>query len=134
MSRAQRPESSVLIPAYNSCVQNSGFLHSEGVLNFIVSWPYLTVSLFSLDIIWKFRILWIFSQNIKKLSIIGEIRPLIILKLSSLRLENCFDAQWLVYLILANVQSFCSCHGCLFFIGDYFVVKIIRFSRAKHPF
>ena len=56
------------------------FARSEDVLNFIDFRLYLTVFLFSSDTIWKLRMLWIFSQNTKELSIIGELRPWIILK------------------------------------------------------
>ena len=38
------------------------FAHYQSVLNFKVSWPYLTALLFSLDIIWKFQILWAFKK------------------------------------------------------------------------
>ena len=65
-----------------SLYSSSKFADSEDVLNFIVFWPYLNVFLCSLDIIWKFRILWAFSWNVKKLSIIGGLRRLIMRKTS----------------------------------------------------
>ena len=52
------------------------FAQGNGVLYFTVSKPYLTVFFDSLDIIWKFRIFWVFSWKKKKSSMIGGAKPL----------------------------------------------------------
>ena len=60
------------------------FAQSKGVLYFTVSKPYLTVFFESFEIIWNLQILWLFSRNEKKSSMIEGSKPLIILKTSSI--------------------------------------------------
>ena len=79
------------------------FAHCNGVLYFTVSRPYLTAFFDLLDIIWNFRILWVFSWNKKKSSMIGAAKPLIILKTSII---NTCKFLWCVIISLFACSSY----------------------------
>ena len=75
------------------------FALRNGVLYFTVSKPYLTVFFDSSDVIWKFQILWVFSRNKKKFSIIAGAKPLIILKTSTI--NTCKFLQCVIISLFA---------------------------------
>ena len=101
------------------------FGRSNSVLYFTVSKPYLTVFFDSLDIIWKFRILWVFSRNKKKPSMNGGAKPLIILK-------TCTINTLEISLMYCYFVIFCSrCSNVLVLppvinLRDFFWILIIR--------
>ena len=86
-----------------SCKKVANLYSLEGVtqrnivLFDIVSIPYFTVFLFSLDNSWHFHTLCVFSRNIKTFSIIGEDIPLIILQVSVI---SIFRFLWWIVISL----------------------------------
>ena len=104
---------------------SSRFAKSNGVLYFTVSKPYLTVSFESFDIIWKFQILWLFSRNEKKSSMIDGTKPLIILKTSSI---NTCKFLW-CFVVSLFICTRCSKAMALSFVINLRELSLILLIR-----